>query len=289
MTDSLSSGDLFLIHLFLFASNCFSSVVQGLTGFGDAIMLHVLFQVVCASQTSIFRQTPLGEEPFRIVVILMYVRIIFSAPLLAYWSLKDGLFSKTMTLMMAVPSTLTALIGVVWASNSGDDMLKMILGISSLVFAILYVLIIVVRFVMKRMRRKKLVEVLDQGGQDPSQESTVVRIERGKDVVIVNESQLVQRMHNDSFASMPGALQRDENGDGHAPLGSLQVNRNSDSRLGEEYSSEGVEVLESVRGSPFSADEARIPSPHRGQRAPAQSGEAVAPRHPHLHPCAYQP
>lgn len=86
----------------------------------------------------------------------MYIRIIFSAPLVAILSFKDGIFSKTMTIAMAIPSTLTAICGVYLFANMNGEQLKLVLGLSCLMFAILYCMILVSRYAMKQRRVRLL-------------------------------------------------------------------------------------------------------------------------------------
>lgn len=148
-----------LVHICIFIFNFLASIIQGLTGFGDAVLLHVLWYTACVSKPDVFLSTPLGENSVSAVALLMYVRIIFSAPLLAYMSLEDGVFSWSMTIAMVIPSFTCAVGGVfVFRSLQHGDTLKRILGVSSLIFAVLYAVIVAGKYVWRRKRVKALME-----------------------------------------------------------------------------------------------------------------------------------
>lgn len=86
----------------------------------------------------------------------MYIRIIFSAPLVAILSFKDGIFSKTMTIAMAIPSTFMAIFGVYLFANMNGEQLKLVLGLSCLIFAMMYCVILVTQYAMKQRRVRLL-------------------------------------------------------------------------------------------------------------------------------------
>jgi uncharacterized membrane protein YfcA len=146
----------FTVHLFLFLFNFAASVIQGVTGFGDAILLQVVWYTATIISPANFNTTALGDSPVRAVTLLMYCRIIFSAAILAYMSLRDGVFSLQMTLAMAVPSTITALIGIFIFKNATSEELKLVLGISGLTFAAMYIFTLTMKYVLRKRKLRRL-------------------------------------------------------------------------------------------------------------------------------------
>lgn len=161
----------FVVHFFLFLFSLAASILQGVTGFGDAILLQVVWYTATVISPADFNTTALGDSPVRAVTLLMYCRIVFSAPVLAYMSLRDGVFSLQMTLAMAVPSTLTACIGVFIFKEATNEELKLVLGISGLVFAAMYVVTIATKYVLRQRKLRFL-----SGGGGAAVPATAVTI-----------------------------------------------------------------------------------------------------------------
>ncbi|KAG5495125.1 hypothetical protein JKF63_02178 [Porcisia hertigi] len=128
----------FVVHASLLAFNFFTSIIQCTTGFGDAIVLQVLWFIATEVAPHIFNETSLGDSPVKAATLLIYCRVTILTPALAYLSFCDGIFSPQLTTLMAVPSTLTALVGLFVFSKASGDHLEMVLGVSSLIFATLY-------------------------------------------------------------------------------------------------------------------------------------------------------
>lgn len=85
----------------------------------------------------------------------MYVRIIFSAPIVALLSLRSGVFSKKMTLIMAIPSLIFCIAGMFVFTAVDGRTLKLVLGYSCLVFAAIYFVALVVNFVRQHPRLRR--------------------------------------------------------------------------------------------------------------------------------------
>ncbi|KPA81185.1 hypothetical protein ABB37_04523 [Leptomonas pyrrhocoris] len=144
------------VLFFLILFNLSASIIQGVTGFGDAILLQVLWYTATVISPDIFNATALGDSPVRAVTLLMYCRIVFSTPVLAYMSLHDGVFSLQMTIAMAIPSTLTALGGIFIFRGATSEELKLVLGISGLAFAAMYVVTLIAKYVLRRRKLRRL-------------------------------------------------------------------------------------------------------------------------------------
>ncbi|KPA81183.1 hypothetical protein ABB37_04521 [Leptomonas pyrrhocoris] len=125
--------------------NFISSIIQGVAGIGDAIFMQVLWFLATGLWPEAFSNTPLGTEPVRVVALIMYVRLLFMSPLVVYLGLNDSIFSRSMTIMMAVPSTILSIIGVLLFKKLNGAVLKQVLGITSFIFAIAYLCIIIYR------------------------------------------------------------------------------------------------------------------------------------------------
>lgn len=144
------------VYITLGVFNFVSSIIQGVAGIGDAIFMQVLWFLACGLWPHLFNETPLGKEPVRAVALIMYIRLLFMSPLVVYLGLNDSIFSKSMTIMMAVPSTILSIIGVLLFKMLDAAVLKKVLGITSFMFAIVYVCIIIYR----RWRKSRQVEEL---------------------------------------------------------------------------------------------------------------------------------
>ncbi|KPI82559.1 hypothetical protein ABL78_8430 [Leptomonas seymouri] len=183
----------FIVHFFLFLFSVAASTIQGVTGFGDAILLQVVWYTATVISPENFSTTALGDSSVRAVTLLMYCRIVFSAPLLAYMSLHDGVFSLQMTLAMAIPSTLTALGGIFIFQGATSEELKLVLGISGLVFAGMYVIVLATKYVLRR-RRLRLLSAAQHHGA--AMEATAVTILPETDAVEAD----LHASRNSSFA-----------------------------------------------------------------------------------------
>jgi uncharacterized membrane protein YfcA len=194
------------VYITLGAFNFVSSIIQGVAGIGDAIFMQVLWLLACGLWPDVFNVTPLGSEPVRVVALIMYIRLLFMSPLVVYLGLNDSIFSKSMTIMMAIPSTILSIIGVLLFKklNTGD--LKKVLGITSFIFAIAYMCIIVYRKWRKmrqvqelKSRHVKLVVEADALAEEAQQ---------SLNTSIVNlHSSFVQNVPNNSiFALHPPPL-----------------------------------------------------------------------------------
>lgn len=148
------------VYLTLALINFLGSIIQGVAGMGDAILLQVMWYIACEISPDNFKHTPLGPEPVAAVALLMYVRLLFMAPLVVYLSLSDGIFSKSMTIMMAIPSTILSIIGVIIFKmlDGKGDVLKLVLGLSSLFFALVYACILGLRVLKNKRRMEALKE-----------------------------------------------------------------------------------------------------------------------------------
>jgi len=149
-----------VVYLTLALINFLGSIIQGVAGMGDAILLQVMWYIACEISPGNFKHTPLGPEPVAAVALLMYVRLLFMAPLVVYLSLSDGIFSKSMTIMMAIPSTIVSIIGVIIFKmlDGKGDVLKLVLGLSSLFFALVYACILGLRV----LKNKRSMEALKE-------------------------------------------------------------------------------------------------------------------------------
>ncbi|KAG5469437.1 hypothetical protein LSCM1_02657 [Leishmania martiniquensis] len=145
----------FLVYFTLAVFNFGSSVIQGVAGIGDAILIQVLWLLAC-NLCDDFHRTPLGDSPVRAVALIMYVRLLFMSPLVVYLGLNESVFSKQMTIMMAVPSTILTIVGVILYTRLDTDTLKKLLGFTCFFFALVYVGIMVYR----AWRKKRQVEEL---------------------------------------------------------------------------------------------------------------------------------
>ncbi|KPI83378.1 hypothetical protein ABL78_7593 [Leptomonas seymouri] len=165
-----------LVFVTLGIFNFASSIIQGVAGIGDAIFMQVLWFLVSGLWPDVFNNTPLGTEPVRVVTLIMYIRLLFMSPLVVYLGLNDSIFSKTMTIMMAVPSTILSIIGVLLFKKLNGNVLKKVLGITTFIFALTYVCIIIYRKWRKtrqvqelKSRRVKLVVEADALAEEAQQ------------------------------------------------------------------------------------------------------------------------
>ena len=194
-----------LVYVSLGLFNFISSIIQGVAGIGDAIFMQVLWFLACGLWPE-FNETPLGPEPIRVVALVMYIRLLFMSPLVVYLGLNDSIFSKTMTIMMAIPSTILSIIGVLLFKKLNGAVLKKVLGITSLIFALAYVCIIVYRKWRKsrqvqelQARHVKLVVEADALAEE-------AQLSRNTSIVNLHAS-FVQNVPNNSiFALHPPTL-----------------------------------------------------------------------------------
>ncbi|KAG5495127.1 hypothetical protein JKF63_02180 [Porcisia hertigi] len=145
----------FLVFFTLAVFNFASSIIQSVAGIGDALLMHVLWLLACTLSDD-FNRTPLGNSPVRAVALIMYIRLFFLSPLVVYLGLNDSVFSMQMTIMMAVPSAILTMIGVILYTKLDTSSLEKILGFTCFLFALMYMGIIVYRAWRKRRQMEEL-------------------------------------------------------------------------------------------------------------------------------------
>ncbi|CBZ29959.1 hypothetical protein, unknown function [Leishmania mexicana MHOM/GT/2001/U1103] len=144
-----------LVYVTLAAFNFASSIIQGVAGIGDAILIQVLW-LLASNLSDDFNRTPLGDSPVRAVALIMYIRLLFMSPLVVYLGIDDSVFSKQMAIMMAVPSTILTVVGVILYTRLDTSTLKKILGFTCFLFTLVYIGIMIYR----AWRKKRQVEEL---------------------------------------------------------------------------------------------------------------------------------
>ncbi|AIO01456.1 hypothetical protein LPMP_331640 [Leishmania panamensis] len=193
-----------LVYFTLALFNFASSIIQGVAGIGDAILIQVLWLLAC-NLSDDFSRTPLGDSPVRAVALIMYVRLLFMSPLVVYLGLNDSVFSKQMTIMMAVPSTIFAMVGVILYTWLDTGTLKKILGFTCFLFALVYIGIMIYRV----WRKKRQVEELKSRNVKLVVEADALAEEAqlSRKTSIVNlHASIVQNVPNNSiFAMRPPA------------------------------------------------------------------------------------
>ena len=128
-----------IVCFILFVINFVASIVTGMTSFGDAILLHVFWEACTYLAPDTMHDTSLGVDDIKTITEIMYIRNIVFAPILVYFTYKDGgTFSKTMFLMMAVPSLVFGIFGAFLLGVVDEDVLRFVFGVSSLVFGAVY-------------------------------------------------------------------------------------------------------------------------------------------------------
>jgi uncharacterized membrane protein YfcA len=129
----------FVVGLFLFVINLVSSIVSGMTSFGDAILLHVFWEAFAYVYPETAHGTTLGMDDIKTIAELMYVRSLVFNPILVYFTAKDGaLFSKVMFLMMAIPSLVFGVFGTYMLGVADEGLLRFVFGVSSVAFGVIY-------------------------------------------------------------------------------------------------------------------------------------------------------
>jgi uncharacterized membrane protein YfcA len=73
---------------YLYAVSFLASIIQGIAGFGDAVVMHLLWGLATAL-FPLLHSTIIGSVDIEIIAILMSIRLIVTQPLLAYLS-KDS-------------------------------------------------------------------------------------------------------------------------------------------------------------------------------------------------------
>jgi uncharacterized membrane protein YfcA len=127
------------VALFLFLINLVSSVVSGMTSFGDAILLHVFWEAFAYVFRDTAHGTSLGVDDIKTIAETTYLRSFFFFPFLVYFTAKDGAsFSKVMFLMMAIPSLLFGVFGTYLLGIVDEGLLRVVFGITSVAFGVLY-------------------------------------------------------------------------------------------------------------------------------------------------------
>ncbi|GET91907.1 hypothetical protein, unknown function [Leishmania tarentolae] len=144
-----------LVYVTLAVFSFTSSIIQSVTGIGDALLIQVLWLLAC-NLSDDFNRTPLGNSPVRAVALIMYIRLLFMSPLVVYLGIDDSIFSKQMTIMMTVPSTIFTVVGLILYMRLDTGTLKEILGFACFLFALVYVSIMIYR----DWRKKRQVEEL---------------------------------------------------------------------------------------------------------------------------------
>lgn len=174
---------LVLVGLALF--NFLGSIIQGVAGIGDAICIQVFWLIACELAPDSFLTSALGSEPVRAVALIMYIRLLFMSPLVVYLGLSESIFSQSMTIAMAIPSTILSVIGVLLLAKLDTATIKRFLGLTCFGFAIVYGMIIAYRFWRKQSRVREL---------------------KARQVRLVNEAEAIaeeaQQSHNTSLVNL---------------------------------------------------------------------------------------
>ena len=155
---------------FFYALSALSSVVQGISGFGDAIILHLGWNIAVFFKPEL-HNTILGTRDVELIAIMMSLRSVCLQSILAYMT-RDGL-SYTLCLRM-VPSQCIAIVLGSWLLTfMSDDLLKSLLGGIFLLCAAIYVGAKLKNYYHQKQRKERSSAITTNqpdGGANPSQE-----------------------------------------------------------------------------------------------------------------------
>jgi uncharacterized membrane protein YfcA len=126
---------------YLVLINFVGSFVQGITTFGDAIIIQIMWHALASATGEWMHTTPLGNADVQIAALLQYSRTIVLNPLVACLAYRGGARYVPMKLVVAamVPQVLSTIFGEQLLLVVPHQVLKVWFGIGCLCFAFLFV------------------------------------------------------------------------------------------------------------------------------------------------------
>ena len=138
--------------IFMYCLSALASVVQGISGFGDAIVLHLGWNIATTNFPTL-HGTIIGANDVRLISQLMSFRNITLQGCLAYMA-KEG-FSKKLFKIICPIHCITVIVGSELLQYVKDEILKPILGSVFLVIGAVFVLVKLRLALMECHRQRK--------------------------------------------------------------------------------------------------------------------------------------
>lgn len=157
---------------FLILINYVASIVQGLTAFGDAIVLHILWHAAASVTDDYLHRTALGDNDVKIITVLMYSRTIVLNLVMVLLSIRSGatFVPKQLLALACIPSVVMSYVGESLLEYLPKETLTQYFGIACLSFAVAYAVVKVVKWNQQRQlpptESLTTVAVTDDSGPD---------------------------------------------------------------------------------------------------------------------------
>jgi uncharacterized membrane protein YfcA len=121
--------------IFFYFLSAVASLVHGISGFGDAIILHMGWNIAVALKPEL-QDTILGTKNVELIAILVSLRVVFVGGALTYMT-RAG-FSKAIFLRFMPAECIGVLLGAWIGSWTDDAVLKPLLGVVFLLCGVFY-------------------------------------------------------------------------------------------------------------------------------------------------------
>lgn len=166
---TVGAPPLFVIAYLVFI-NFVGSFIQGITTFGDAIIIQIMWHALASTTGDWMHSTPLGENDVQVGALLQYSRTCVLNPLVAALAYKAGATFVPMKLVAAasIPQLLATIFGEQLLIVVPHALLKFWFGVGCLTIAILFVAIKLFRAAEERIRFGKGATESRRGAEEPT-------------------------------------------------------------------------------------------------------------------------
>lgn len=216
------------VLLYIAAINYLASILQGVTTFGDAIVLHILWHAMTTATGDYFHQTAMGSSDVQTIAVMMYSRTAVLNLVMLYLGYRSSkrsaieqaaqtavpsspapppspVLTKSMIAAAALPSIVMSLLGEQLLVYLPEALLRLWFGGACLLFAAFYAAVKFFKWAKPNMK-------LDEQRQEPCQGSptttmALAPVESSVDASLPSDGTLMVSMLFTSAASgLAGAL-----------------------------------------------------------------------------------
>ena len=134
-------GSSAFVLVFLAVLNFTASILQGVTSFGEAIVLHIVWHLVATATGSLLHESPLGASDVQIIALVQYSRTAVLNVLMVVFALRSGAVatvSKSLIACASIPTIVATVIGEQLLVELDREVLRFWLAMICMVFAVGY-------------------------------------------------------------------------------------------------------------------------------------------------------
>ncbi|CUG86917.1 membrane-associated protein, putative [Bodo saltans] len=155
--DQLSAASPMFVVGYLILINFLGSFIQGITTFGDAIVIQILWHALASATGDWLHQSPLGAEDVQAMALLQYSRTVILNPMVAKLAYSAGarFVPKKLIIASIIPQLLATIFGEHLLVIVPHELLKFYFGVICIVFAASFTLLKGFRYWQEIQREKR--------------------------------------------------------------------------------------------------------------------------------------